>query len=329
MKTKEYIRQFQPVLDRTLKQAIKNDVLAHAYLLNGEPGTPLLKTAKYIAKSILCDTSEGEACETCRSCLRVENGNYLDLKIIDGTQKNIKKEDVVAIIDAFNQTAIEKKGIQIYIINQIENMRPEDEAVHTLLKFLEEPNANVYAILTTNNIERVIPTIVSRCQVVALQLRDRDSVINEAIALGVNKKNAQLLSKLYNDPEELKDVIYQEKTSQIINAFDAFLKIMEEGRKPAIFFIQKEIIPIVKEKESARFFIDLLSEAYREIINHQNDLKQYLSDYLPIINALSMMVIRPEEGLFLILEARSKIEVNINIALILDHLIINLTKDFK
>ena len=327
MKTKDYIQQYQPILFETFRLAMEKDRLAHAYLLDGEPGTPLLKIAKYLAKSIVCDCNNGAGCEECKSCRRIEAETYLDLKIIDGAKSgNIKKEEIVNLVNAFSMTAIESKGIQIYIINLAEIMRPEDEAVHALLKFLEEPHANIYAILTTNNIERVIPTIVSRCQVLQIRLRDRASVIDETLSLGVNPKNAQLLSKLYNDPLEIIDVLNNDKTSKIIVVFEGFLDAMKKGKKEAIFYNQKEIVSVIKDKESARFYLDLLSEVFHEIINIKNNIRRYLVNYDKILEGLTPLFDKPEEGLYLILEARSKIEVNVTLPLILDHLTINLMK---
>lgn len=330
MKTKDYIRLYQPVLYDTFRKAYQKDRLSHAYLLDGEPGTPLLKIAKYLAQSILCDEGIGVACENCRTCQRIEDDLYIDIQIVDGQKTGtIKKDEIAKILEAFSQTAMERKGIQIYIINLVEIMRSEDEAVHTLLKFLEEPHPNVYAILTTNNLERVIPTIVSRTQVIPIRLRDRESVIDEAISLGVSPNRAQLLSKLYNDPEEIQKIYTNETTSKLVKHFDEFLEQLKKGRRAAIFFNQKEIIPLLNSKESARFYLDLLSEAFREMIGIKNNLKRYLQSYDKILNALLDLFKTPEDGLYLILEARAKIEVNVTIGLILDHLIINLTKGLK
>ena len=330
MKTISYIKQYQPVLYESFKLALQNNRLSHAYLLVGEPGTPLLKTAKFLAKSILCDSHNEFACEECRTCLRIESGNYIDLRIIDGrTNGSIKKDEITSLVSAFSNTALEAKAIQVYIINLVEIMRPEDEAVHALLKFLEEPHENVYAILTTNNEERVIPTILSRCQILSIRLRDRNNVVEEAVKLGVPAKTAEILSKLSNDPDEIKAISSDEKTSKLINQFDVLLGCIKKSRKTAIFHMQKEIIPEIKTKEAARFFLDLLSELFHELINLKNKLKRYLPNYDKILRELLPLFPNPEEGLYLILESRSKIEINVTISLILDHLIICLLKGLQ
>ena len=330
LKFKEYIQNHQPILHESFRLAHDHNRLSHAYLLVGEPGTPLLKIARFIAKSILCDEDTGLACEECKTCSRIEANNYIDFITIDGKKTGtIKKEEITNLIGTFAQTAVERKGIQIYVINLVEIMRPEDEAVHALLKFLEEPHPNVYAILTTNNEERVIPTIISRCQVIPIRLRDRENVISESTSLGVPPKTAELMSKLFNDPDELLEVSINEKTSRLISAFDGFIDSMRKGRKSGIFYTQRDVIPLLRDKESARFYLDLLSEFFHELINLKNNLRLYLLNYDKILIELLRSFPNPEEGLYLILEARTKIEVNVTIPLILDHLTINLLKGLK
>ena len=330
MRTKDYITKYQPILNQVFKKACQNNRLSHAYLLSGEPGTPLLKIAKYLAKCIICNEEEGVACEECPACKRIENESYLDLIVVDGKKNGtIKKDEIAHILEAFDLTAIEKKGVQVYIINLVEIMRPEDEAVHTLLKFLEEPHPNVYAFLTTNNIERVLPTIISRCQVLPVQLRDRQSVIDETLEIGVPLQNAQILSKLYNDPEEIKEVANDPKCGKIISLFDTLVTEIKKRDNFPIFFVQKEIIPNIKDKESARLFIDLLSELFHEMVAKENNMKSYLSSYDKILTTLKSVFINPVDCLYITLDARTKIEVNVTISLILDHLMINLVKGSK
>ena len=87
---------------------------------------------------------------------------------------------------SFEKKAFENKGIRVYILNLIENTTIE--AINSILKFLEEPGQKVYAFLTTNNENAILPTIISRCQVLRLKLIDKKTVINTAIDEGVDKK---------------------------------------------------------------------------------------------------------------------------------------------
>ena len=199
MQIEKYLRENQHIIYRTFVNALTNKTLSHAYLLVGNPGTPLLEVAKFLAKSIICDDPSPLACENCITCLRVESNNYPDVVILDGSKGTIKKEDILNIESRFEKTAFESKGIMIYIINLVENMGVE--AINSMLKFLEEPDSEVYAFLTTNNQNNVLPTILSRCQILHLKTIDRKKIIEEAIEMNIDSRDAELLSYFYNDAE--------------------------------------------------------------------------------------------------------------------------------
>ena len=119
---------------------------------------------KNYIKSIVCNTIP--FCNQCEYCQKVDSGTYRDLIIFDGSKQAIKKDDIVFIQDQFNLAPFEKSGKKIYVLMNVDNSTTE--AMNSLLKFIEEPPKETYAILTTKNISKVIPTIRSRCQVFQL-----------------------------------------------------------------------------------------------------------------------------------------------------------------
>jgi len=175
-----YLSAQQPTLVRQFANAFKDGHLSHSYLLSGDQGSPLLEIAKYLAKSLVCAHPSPLADNTCWSCLRIDDGNYADIQIFDGQTETIKKEAIQALESNFEQTPVETAGKLIYIIHLVENVTPE--AVNSLLKFLEEPHQEVYAFLTTENEEKVLPTIISRTQRLRVLPIDRSRVIAEAVA---------------------------------------------------------------------------------------------------------------------------------------------------
>ena len=211
MQLDKYLKEKQPIIYQTFTNSLKNHTLSHAYLIVGNPGTPLLETAKFLAKTVLCDDPSPLACSNCITCLRIESENYPDVITLDGSKATIKKEDVLNIESRFEKTAFETKGIMIYIIHLVENMTLE--AVNSILKFIEEPEGEVYAFLTTNNVNNVLPTIVSRCQLLNLKSVDRKEVIQDAIDLSINPEDAELLSCFYNDSELIYELLNDEDES--------------------------------------------------------------------------------------------------------------------
>ena len=330
MQIGKYLEENQPIIYKTFVNAFKNHTLSHAYLLVGNPGTPLYDVAQYLAKSILCDDPSPLACNNCITCMRIDSDNYPDIIKLDGSKAIIKKEDVLNIENRFEKTAFETKGIMIYIVNQVENMRLE--AVNSMLKFLEEPESEIYAFLTTNNVNNILPTIVSRCQVLPLISMPRDRVIRDAQGLLVEQDDAELLSYFYNDGELIYDFLMDEEESdnykEAKKALNGLLDVMSGGnRKDVVYYSQTSIVPLIKTKEELRFFVDLLSQVYEDVLNIQLNREISLKFYEEILRNLSTKLPHVQSSLVEILKTRNVINLNVNIGLLIDHLIINLMKE--
>ena len=327
MQVEKYLQYKQPIIYRTFVRSLQNKHLSHAYLISGNPGTPLLEVAKYLAKSILCDSPDPLACNNCITCLRVDDNNYPDFIVLDGSKKTIKKDEVGSIETQFEKTAFESKGIMIYIIHLVENMGVE--AINSILKFLEEPGSEIYAFLTTNNESNVLPTIISRCQLLRLKLVNRQEVIEDAINLNVKREDAELLSYFYNDGELIFDILDdKEELENYESGKQAFLDFLnalkEDDKREALFVSQQNIIPLVKTKESARFFIDMLIEAFEDILNIQQGKSPILSSYDTILQELANKLGNASDSLIEILKSRNLINLNVNTSLLMDHLVLHI-----
>ena len=324
MQVEKYLKIHQPVIYQTFVNALRKSTLSHAYLLVGERGTPTFEVAKFLAKSILCDDQSPLACDNCITCLRIDSENYPDVITLDGEKGTIKKDDILNIENRFEKTSMESKGIMIYIINLVENMTIE--AVNSMLKFLEEPDNVVYAILTTNNENNVLPTILSRCQILHLKTIDRKEVVFEAEKLNVSDEDAELLSYFYNDPEQIFDFVSNEEQSKdyflVKDKIKSLLDVMEKGdKKDALYLVDKDVVPLIKSKESLRFFIDMLSQIFEDILNIQCSRNITLKSYDTILNSLASKLPHISDTLVELLKVRNQLNLNVNIALQLDHLI--------
>ncbi len=330
MQIGKYLKDNQPIIYQTFLNAFHKHTLSHAYLLVGNPGTPLYEVAIYLAKSILCDDPSPLACENCITCMRIDSDNYPDIIKLDGSKATIKKDDVLRIESRFEKTAFETKGIMIYIVNQVENMTTE--AVNSILKFLEEPESEIYAFLTTNNVNNVLPTIVSRCQVLPLKSVPREQVIADAEALMIPQDDAELLSYFYNDSELISDFLDNEEESENYleakKALNGLIDVMEVGNyKDVVYYSEATIIPLIKTKEELRFFVDLLSQVYEDVLNIQSNREISLKSYSEKLNNLSQILPHVQTSLIEILKARNVVGLNVNIGLLIDHLILKLVKE--
>ena len=327
MQIAEYLEKYQPIIYKTFVNAKREEKLTHAYLLSGSIGMPLKETAMYLAKSLLCDEPNPLACEKCITCLRVDEGNYPDVRVFDGSEGRIKKEDVQRIIGSFDKSALEDKGIMIYVIHLVENMT--SVAVNALLKFLEEPGRNVFAFLTTENESKVLPTIISRTQVLRFREIDRQEIIKNAEIAGVLEEDAELLSGFYNDSDTIKNVAESDEYKIAKQALDDQVNAILISPDDAIFTCQRLIVPQIKTYDIARLYIKMLAEIFKDLLSLSINNTITLKSYDNILHELLAHLSNIDKSLLIILSSLNRLDININIPLLLDHIIYEITKEAK
>ena len=325
MQIGQYLEKYQPVIYKTFINAKNENKLSHAYLLSGSIGMPLKETALFLAKSLLCDNPQPLACEKCITCLRVDEGNYPDVIIFDGSEGRIKKDDVQKIIGSFDKSALEDKGIMIYVIHLVENMT--SVAVNALLKFLEEPGRNIFAFLTTENESKVLPTIISRTQVLRFREIDRSEIINNAEIAGVLAEDAELLSGFYNDSNMIKTISESDEYKVAKQALDDQLSALLISPDDAVFTCQRLIVPNIKTYDIARLYIKMLAEIFKDLLNLSVSGNITLKSYDNILHELLGHLRNIDKSLLIILSSLNKLDININIPLLLDHIIYEITKE--
>ncbi|MDY6391637.1 MAG: DNA polymerase III subunit gamma/tau [Bacilli bacterium] len=145
---------------RTMRNAIENNKIAHAYLFCGPRGTGKTSMARLFAKALNCEEGLGHQCNHCSNCLAMNSGSHPDVIEIDAASNN-GVEQVRDLIDKVRYAPIRGK-YKIYIIDEVHMMSAG--AFNALLKTLEEPPEHVIFILATTEPFKVLPTIISRCQ---------------------------------------------------------------------------------------------------------------------------------------------------------------------
>lgn len=325
MQIEQYLEKYQPIIYKTFVHALKEEKLSHAYLLSGSIGMPLLESAMYLAKSIICDNPSPLACNECMTCLRVDEGNYADIRVFDGTQGRIKKEDVKKLLGSFDKSALEEKGVMIYVIHLVENMT--SVAVNALLKFLEEPGRNIYAFLTTENESKVLPTIISRTQVLRFREIDRQEIINNAESAGVLKEDAELLSGFYNDSDMIKIVSESDEFKVAKQALDDQLSALLISPDDAVFTCQRLIVPAIKTYDLARLYLKMLAEIFKDLLSLSVNNSITLKGYDNILHELLTHLSHVDKSLLVILSSLNRLDINVNIPLLLDHIIYEITKE--
>jgi len=151
---------------KSLTNSLKNNKLSHAYLVVSEDSLYCDEFILQFVKAVFCldnNSKDFKNCGKCKNCTSIEHNNYVDFYKVD-TETSIKKEEIQLLKKEFSIKSY--YGKKIYWIKDIEKMT--DQAANSLLKFLEEPEEDIIAILSCKNTSAVLPTIISRCQQIKL-----------------------------------------------------------------------------------------------------------------------------------------------------------------
>jgi len=153
----------QAHITTTLKNAIKNSQLAHAFLFCGPRGVGKTTCARILAKTINCEniSKDGEACNKCHSCVSFDQGVSLNIHELDAASNN-SVDDIRALVDQV-RFAPQAGKYKVYIIDEVHML--SSSAFNAFLKTLEEPPPYAIFILATTEKHKILPTILSRCQI--------------------------------------------------------------------------------------------------------------------------------------------------------------------
>ena len=202
----------QEYIVKTLLNAIRNNKIAHAYLFAGPRGTGKTSVAKLFAKAINCENFKDEACDECPNCKAYLQGNHPDIIELDAASNN-GVDDVREIIEQVPYAPLLGK-YKVYIIDEVHMLSAQ--AFNALLKTIEEPPAHVIFIFATTDPQKVIPTVLSRCQ------RYNFSKIN---LYEIKKRTMEILDK--------EKIAYEEK------AVEEIARLAEGGMRDALSLLEQ------------------------------------------------------------------------------------------
>lgn len=216
-----------------LLKAFANQRLAHAYLISGEDGLGAEELAIEMSKFILCmhpDKTNSEPCQTCANCKRITSFQHPDVHYYFPVLKSTEDSDMLAMLEDKSQelyTKVKVAGgslhignpenpeknsirgllreiglrsyegnIKTFIVTFVEEMN--QESANALLKILEEPPPQTLYFLTTSQLQGLLPTIISRCQLVKLQKIQYEQIENALLSQKTEAADAQIIAKLAN-----------------------------------------------------------------------------------------------------------------------------------
>ena len=181
---------------RLLQRALERDELSHAYLFTGPPNVGKGTVASALAQALLCEAVEGRPCGTCQGCHLLESGNHPDFHHVE-PETAAGSMRIAQVRELSRQLSLTPSLAQHRVAILSDFHRATPSAANALLKTLEEPPSYVLLMLLAPDTDSLLPTIVSRCQVVPFQPLAPATVEQSLVERwGVDAELAQLLAHL-------------------------------------------------------------------------------------------------------------------------------------
>lgn len=247
--------------------------LVQAYLITGNNLENLEEKAFFFAKRIYCLANKDKECSLCNVCKKIDSNNYPNLFVLKAEGKVIKKENIIKIIETINIKTFDNRE-KIYIISEAEKLTKI--AVNMLLKSIEEPPEGVVFMFLTQNSDKILLTIKSRCQ--NIQIVDEDKKDNELIEM----PPFFLLEQM----DLIKDILYKKKNLFLYNDYikkDKIITIVFGEWLESLCSIYKEVLNKkigIKTTKFVEFISDL------EKISKESTIESTVKNIKTILDAI-------------------------------------------
>ena len=317
---------------KTLLNSIKNNNVSHCYIFEGPKDMGKYDLSLVFAQSLLCKNFNDEPCNICNDCKKINSMNHPDLHIINNKEKAIKREDIDSLIESISKKPYESHK-KAYIINNCDEMTIQ--ASNTFLKTLEEPPGDSVMILLTSNINLLLPTIVSRCQVVKFKIINKNDIIkvlidkydtDEVMANIIAFYSKGILNKAVNIATGKDDVL--QKRTEIIQLFEKII-----NSDSGIIFEYENYFE--EQKDNIDTIIEIMMIWIRDITFVKNNMEALVinSDFLNLAKnhvSNSEITMNHADDLIEYLQCASdNIKNNVNYKLTIDMMMLKIQEALK
>jgi DNA polymerase III subunit delta' len=326
-KTWEELEEIQPITLKMIKNSIQKNRLAHAYLFEGMRGTGKRDAGIVLAKSLFClSLIDGyKPCEECMNCKRINHGNHPDIHIVEPDGQSIKKQQIHLLQEEFSKRGVESRQ-KLYMIIHADRMTVN--AANSLLKFLEEPYQQTFAVLVTEQIQKILPTILSRCQTLSFKPLSKDKMIHKLIELGVKPPKAPILSHLTNNLDEALELNQDDWFAQAQKIVVKLFSVLKKNPLEVLVALQEEWFLHFKDREQFDRGLDLLLLIFKDLLYIQIGKQEqvvFVSELALLEqSALHTSGRKLTEQMTAVLEAKGKLQANMNPQLLMEQLVLRL-----
>lgn len=300
----------QPEISHLFMNLIKTNRLQHAYIFEGVAGTGKYEMARWIAQRLYCQkpTDDGSPCLDCNQCFRIQQGEHPDVTTLQPDGQTIKVDQVRAIKEEFSKSGMETRR-KILIVEDMEKMTTN--AANSLLKFIEEPEGEITIMLLTTEVQQLLPTIVSRAQIIHFPIRDIKIRIEDIQEKGIPSEAATIIAYLTQDTDQAIAIYESEEFASIVEVVWKWFVLLHKNSDQAFIFIQTDLLEYAKNREQASLILELLILLYRDVtaICFEQDRVIAFSKYEVRLHEMASMKLQAKipDILTLILSGKKKL----------------------
>lgn len=308
----------------SLKNSIKNNTISHAYLFQGQEGIGKKKLSYAFSKALLCQAKEDQPCNSCLACKRFEsrsNPDFLHIKAIKGI---IVLSEIIRIQDEM-RTAPLNSNKKVILIEEAHLMNKE--ATNKLLKTLEEPAKFAHLILTSSNPFKLLPTILSRVQLINFFPVPKEKIVSLLInQYGIEEIRAKFITEFTKGAIGKSIDFSQEEF--LFQRREEVLKILDSiilGDKTKIFYSMDFF---QENEEDIDGVLDILIYYFRDLLFYKRigDSPLIINrDKINLLSSHSFMHFNKINDIILnIMETKDIIKKNINYKLAIEAMLLNI-----
>ncbi|MFQ6037088.1 MAG: DNA polymerase III subunit delta' [Candidatus Aminicenantales bacterium] len=247
---------------KILVKALKKKKLPNSLLLTGPEGVGKKETALTLARALNCLKKTSDACEECIPCRAIAHGNFPDVVVIS-PEKDILKIDQMRWLKEMAYLKPMAGRKRVFIVDGADKMN--EEAANSLLKILEEPPSFSQIILVTSNLQRIVPTITSRCQAFHFSPLRPEEIEKVLLAKGYSAERARILSLLVRgNLEKALTLEWDEVQSQRTEGWNLLLALLK--KKDAGAFFDRFSLTQTPHREEFRGILEILASFCRDLL---------------------------------------------------------------
>ena len=311
------------------KSSIEQGKVAHAYLIHGEKGTGKKMLAGLFAKTLQCEAGGTDPCGTCRSCIQCDSGNQPDIIWVTHEKPTVISVDDIR--EQVNNDIIIKpysSRYKIYIIPEAELMNPQ--AQNALLKTIEEPPEYAIIMLLTNNLDKMLPTILSRCITLNLKPVGELDMMEYLSRMGVPQAKAKFcVGFAFGNLGKAVRLATSEEYNEIKHDC---VQILKDINRMEIYDLIDAVKKMSKYKLDIYDYLDIMMMWYRDIlmlkVSGSPDKMLFKEEYATLKQQANYI---SYEGIENVLKALDKVKVrleaNVNFDIAMELLLLTIKEN--